>query len=158
MQRYLEKCRYRKPVYIITGLKTVTGAAVKTNKRTASANAVGIEAAVPGGDGIIPWTTNPEIATKQGAKDRMSWEDHSDFVFAYRVSKVWAKRGSILEEDYTKGAMFGREEKAVVNIAPEVAKVEEADPAEEGFLKEEIVDGDQKVIIALPEKEQQSSI
>lgn len=119
---------------------------------------MGIEAAVPGGDGIIPWTTNPEIATKQGAKDRMSWEDHSDFVFAYRVSKVWAKRGSILEEDYTKGAMFGREEKAVVNIAPEVAKVEEADPAEEGFLKEEIVDGDQKVIIALPEKEQQSSI
>lgn len=40
----------------------------------------------------------------------------------------------------------------MVNIVLEIAKVEEADPAEEGFLKEEIIDGDEKIIIALPEK------
>lgn len=152
VQRYLEKCRYRKPIYIITGLKIVTGASVKTNKRTASTNAVGIELAIPVDEGILPWATKPEISSKREAKDKMSWEDHSDFIFAYRVSKVWVKKGSILEEDYAKGAMFEREEKTMVNIVLEIAKVEEADPAEEGFLKEEIIDGDEKIIIALPEK------
>ncbi|KAL7917440.1 hypothetical protein ACQKWADRAFT_325756 [Trichoderma austrokoningii] len=150
VQRYLEKCRYRKPIYIITGLKTVTGAAVKTNKRSASANTVGIDAA-PGGGGILLWTATPEITTKQEAKYEMSWEDHGDFVFAYRVSKVWVKRGSIREEDYTKGAMFGREERTVIDMVLKIAKVEEADPHEEGFLKEELMDGDDKVIIGLPE-------
>lgn len=152
MQRYLEKSRYRKPVYIITGLKTATGAAVKTNKRSASASKAGIEVEIPGSGGVLPWGTQPEISTKQEAKDKMSWEDHSDFVFAYRVSKVWVKKGSIQEQDFTKGAMFEREEKTVINVALEIAKVEEADPAEEGFLKEEIIDGDEKIIIALPER------
>ncbi|KAK1252197.1 hypothetical protein MKX08_003384 [Trichoderma sp. CBMAI-0020] len=150
VQRYLEKCRYRKPVYIITGLKTVTGAAVKTNKRSASATTTGIEVAIPGGEVVLP-SANPEIFTKKAARDKMSWEDHSDFIFAYRVSKVWVKKGSILEEDYTKGAMFEREEKTVVKIALEIARVEEADPAEEGFLTEEMIDGDEKIMIALPE-------
>lgn len=152
MQRYLEKSRYKKPVYIITGLKTITGAAVKTNKHSASANTVGIEATMPGGEGISTWTAKPEISLKKEAKANMSWEDHSDFIFAYRVSKVWVKKGSILEDDYTKGAMFEREVKTVVNIALEITKVEEADPAEEGFLKEEMMDGGEKIIIALPER------
>lgn len=158
IQRYLEKCRYRKPVYIITGLKTVTGATVKTNKRSASVCKAAIEMEIPGSDGILPWATKPEISSKREVKNNMSWEDHSDFIFAYRVSKVWAKKGSILEEDYTKGAMFGREEKAMVDIAPEIVKVEEADPAEEGFLKEEITDGDEKVIIAMPEIKEKLSV
>jgi hypothetical protein len=140
-------------VYIITGLKTVTGAAVKTNKRFASASNAGVEVEVPGSGGILPWATKPEISTKQEVKDNTSWEDHSDFVFAYRVSKVWVKKGSVREEEFTKGAMFEREEKTVANVAIEIIKVEEADPAEEGFLKEEIIDGDEKVIIALPERE-----
>lgn len=152
MQRYLEKCRYRKPVYIITGLKTVTGAAVKTSKQSASANTVGIEAKMPGGDGMLNLTAKPEISTKKEAKANMSWEDHSDFIFAYRVSKVWVKKGSILEEDYTKGAMFERGEKVVGSPTLEVAKVEEADPAEEGFLQEEMIDGDERIMIALPER------
>lgn len=153
MQRYLEKCRYKKPVYVITGLKTVTGAAVKTNKQSASANMVAIEATVPGVDGMPNLTVKPQISTKKEAKANMSWEGHSDFIFAYRVSKVWVKKGSILEEDYTKGAMFGREEKAMVDTAPEIVKVEEADPAEEGFTQEETTDGDEKVMIALPQTE-----
>lgn len=158
MQRYLEKCRYRKPVYIVTGLKTVTGAAVKTSKRSVSANKAGIELEIPGIEGILPWATKPEITMRKEVENKMSWEDHSDFIFAYRVSKVWVKKGSILEEDYTKGARFEKEEKAVVNIALEIAKVEEADPAEEGFLKEVIIDGDEKIIIAIPEGAENRSI
>lgn len=153
MQRYLEKCRYKKPVYVITGLKTVTGAAVKTNKQSASANTVGVEVTMPGGDGMLNLTAKPQISAKKEAKSNMSWEDHSDFIFAYRVSKVWVKKGSILEEDYTKGAMFGREEKAMVDIAPEIVKVEETDPMEEGFTQEETIDGDEKIMIALPQTE-----
>ncbi|PTB36263.1 hypothetical protein M441DRAFT_62242 [Trichoderma asperellum CBS 433.97] len=156
VKRYLEKSRYRKPVYIITGLKTVTGAAVKTNNYSASANKVGIEAEIPGSEGILPWTTKPGIATKQQVKDNVSWEDRGDFIFAYRVSKVWIKKGSILEDDYTRGAMFANHVTTavnpVMNIGLEVEKVEEADPAEEGFLKEEIMDGDERIIIAMPER------
>ncbi|KAL6899984.1 hypothetical protein GGI43DRAFT_54521 [Trichoderma evansii] len=152
VQRYLEKCRYRKPVYIITGLKTATGAAVKTSKRSASANNAGIELEIPGSEGILPWASKPEITMKKEVNNNMSWEDHSDFIFAYRVSKVWVKKGSILEEDFTKGARFEKEEKAVVNVTLEVAKVEEADLEAEGFLKEEIIDGDEKVIIAILER------
>ncbi|KAM0518965.1 hypothetical protein ACHAPE_003956 [Trichoderma viride] len=153
VQRYLDKCRYKKPVYIITGLKTVTGAAIKTNKHFASANTIGIEATVPGGDGMLNLTVKPEISTKKEAKAKMSWEDHSDFIFAYRVSKVWVKKGSILEEDYTKGAMFEKGEKTVGSLTLEVVKVEEADPVEEGFLQEEMIDGDERLMIALPVRE-----
>lgn len=102
---------------------------------------------------MLNLTAKPEISTKKEAKANMSWEDHSDFIFAYRVSKVWVKKGSILEEDYTKGAMFETGEKTVRSLTLEVVKVEEADPVEEGFLQEEMVDGDEKLIIALPEKE-----
>lgn len=152
MQRYLEKCRYRKPIYIITGLKTVTGAAVKTNKRSTSVTKAAIEVEIPDSKGILPLATKPEIAAKKEVKNNMSWEDHSDFIFAYRVSKVWVKRGSIFEEDFTKGAMLEKEEKKALNIALQIAKVEEADPAEEGFLEEEIIDGDEKIIIAMSKR------
>lgn len=69
---------------------------------------------------------------------------------------MWIKKGSIVEDDYTRGAMFAKHAttavRPVVNSALEVEKVEEADPAEEGFIKEEMIDGDERNIIEMPER------
>ncbi|RFN51774.1 hypothetical protein FIE12Z_3977 [Fusarium flagelliforme] len=115
LQRYLEITSYRKPVYIITGVKVVTGAEVNTSKSGTIGGDITVEVdgtvwtggSVPigGGSGI-----EGKTAKSQGTK----WEGSGDFVFAFRVSKVVVKKsGEVNEEEYRKGAILnsGREVK-----------------------------------------------
>lgn len=157
VRRFLELSKYRKPVYIITGLKVVTGAQANTSKSHTMGAGVGVEVdatvwtAVPIGGG-------PGVEAEVGNKKSTKWEGSSDFVFAFRVSKVWVAEatGQVLsEEEYRKGAVLD-DEKEEEEKGPElsVLKVEETDGRAEGFDAEELMDDGDVVLCAIPREEE----
>lgn len=154
VRRYLDRSRYRKPVYIITGLKTVTGAKAKSHKSRAIGGNLGFE--VDGtiwSGGTVPVGGGPEIEGRAKKKERTTWEGSSDFVLAFRVRKVSVKRstGAVTEEeDYQKGAMLGIEPEKI--DVPELSIAAEEDPEaeDEGCEKEELTEGDAAIPCAVP--------
>jgi hypothetical protein len=160
VRRYLDKSRYRKPVYVITGLKTVSGASVKSLRARDVSASLGVKAdgtVWSGGSLPIGGGGGPRIGGKKETKEATSWEGSSDFVFAFRLRKVFVERktGTVKkEEDYKTGAMLEREVEKIG--VPELCITAEEDPdAEaEGFLKELLTDGDTIVACAVPNLEE----
>ncbi|KAM0442275.1 hypothetical protein ACHAQK_004607 [Fusarium lateritium] len=134
IRRWLEKSRYRKPLYVITGLKVVTGAEANTAKsRTVGGN---LSAEVDG--------------SKQGVK----WEG-GNFVFAFRVSKVRvAKTGEVAsEKEFNKGAMLENGIPQLKRSELELVSVEDPNPTDEGFHGEELIEDGEIVACAIPKEE-----
>ncbi|PNP58295.1 hypothetical protein THARTR1_01810 [Trichoderma harzianum] len=78
-----------------------------------------------------------------------------DFVFAFRVSKVLVGKGTdqvVSEEDYRRGAMLGNEEdqQQIKSPPPSILKVEYPDAEDEGFDAEELTEGEDVVVCAIP--------
>ncbi|RYP30526.1 hypothetical protein DL767_006203 [Monosporascus sp. MG133] len=157
VRRFLQISGYRKPVYIITGLKVVTGAEANTLKsRTVGGTlAVEVDGSVWSG-GTVPIGGGPGVEGKVGNKAGTKWDHSSDFVFAFRVSKVFVGKvtGQVVsEEDYRKGAMLGNETEKVKGPELSVLKVEEPDADGEGFDAEELMDDEDVVVCAIPRQE-----
>jgi hypothetical protein len=153
----LDKSRYRKPVYIITGLKTVTGAKAKSYKSHAVGGNLGVE--VNGtiwSGGTVLIGGGPEVEGKIEKKEGTTWEGSSDFVFAFRVRKVSVekKTGTVKEDDdYKTGAMLGNEiwKEDVPELS--ISAVEDPEAEDEGFEKEELMEGDTVIACAVPRAE-----
>lgn len=153
VRRFLEKSRYRKPVYIITGLKVVKGARAKNFKASSLEGELGInvDATVWTGGGI-PVAGGPGVSGTVSRKQGTSWEGSSDFVLAYRVQKLKISRTGAISraEDYKTGAMLGNdvEEKE----APELdILLDLVDVGQEvGFVAEEITEGEEVFLCAVP--------
>ncbi|KIL92962.1 hypothetical protein FAVG1_04143 [Fusarium avenaceum] len=151
VRRYLEITRYRKPIYIITGLKIVTGAEANTLKsRTVGSNlAVEVDGTVWSG-GAVPVGGGPGIEGKTTTSQGTKWEATGDFVFAFRVSKVVVKKtGDLDEEEFRKGAMMDSESK-VNKPDLSIVSVEEPDAKSEGFGDEEVMENDEVVFCGVP--------
>ncbi|KAL6922972.1 hypothetical protein ACHAPO_011726 [Fusarium lateritium] len=151
VRRYLEITRYRKPIYIITGLKTVTGAEANTlRSRTVGGNlAVEVDGTVWSG-GAVPIGGGPGIESKTTTSEGTKWEASGDFVFAFRVSKVVVKKtGDLNEEEFRKGAMMDGESK-VKHSDLSIVSVEEPDAKSEGFGDEEVMEDDEVVLCGMP--------
>jgi len=112
VRRFLETSHYRKPVYIITGVKIVSGAQGATTSSRAVEGVVGaqVDGTVLSG-GMVPVGGGPEVRRGKETKNAVSWEGSTDFVFAFKVSEVRVgKSGEVKRErDYTKGALYGNE-------------------------------------------------
>ncbi|KAI1757958.1 hypothetical protein F4782DRAFT_544358 [Xylaria castorea] len=150
VQRYLSKSRYRKPIYIITGLKTVSGAKVESFQTRIVDGVVSPEIDATAWSGL-PVRGGIEVGGKAGKRGTMTWEAASDFVFAFRVQKITVEKrtGAMRGEDYNKGALLDAaiEEKN----EPELNIVkEEINDQVEGFSKEELMDDDELVLCAVP--------
>jgi hypothetical protein len=152
VQRFLKTTRYRKPIYIVTGLKIAKGAKAKSRNKTTRRAGAAIEA------DAAPWTGvpvggGPEVsATKAKAKD-VAWDGGSDFVFAFRVRKVVVKRSNDVgsETDYTKGALLDGESERLKE--PELLAVEVEDHEEnysDNFSVEQLMDGGELVSCLVP--------
>jgi hypothetical protein len=155
VRRYLDKSRYRKPIYIITGVKTVTGAKAKSHKSRAVGGKLGVE--VDGtiwSGGTVPIGGGPEVEGKRENKEGTSWKGSSDFVFAFRVRKVSVKKktGEVKKyEEYKTGAMLGDE---IEGDVPALTFSEEDPEAEdEGCEMEELMEGDTVIACAVPKAE-----
>jgi hypothetical protein len=100
-----------RPVYIIVGVKTVSGAQIKRVwARSAGVQAeVAVDAAVLAGAPVPAVTVGPTggVAVEKG--EGMGFEGGDDFVFAYRVLKVRLRRRrrEVMAEDYVRGAILG---------------------------------------------------
>jgi hypothetical protein len=151
VQRYLEKSRYRKPVYIVTGLKTVRGAKVESRRARFLEGSVSAEV-----DGTA-WTGAPvsgglEAARKMGDRVALAWEGATDFVFAFRVQKVTVERktGAGRSEDYKRGAMLDSEVEEKDRFELRIEE-QDIDDHVDGFSEEELTEGDEVVLCALPD-------
>ncbi|RMJ16557.1 hypothetical protein CDV36_003706 [Fusarium kuroshium] len=157
VRHFLDLSKYRKPVYIITGLKVVTGAQASTIKSRSVGGAVGVEVdATIWTGGAVPIGGGPGVEAEVGNKVSTKWEGSSDFVFAFRVSKVRVGKatGKVLSEgEHRKGAMLEREEGTVKGPELSVMGVEQPDAKAEGFDLEELVDDEEVVFCAIPREE-----
>lgn len=106
VQGYLEVHEWRKPVYMITGIKVARGASVaNSTAREVDANAkVGADATMVG----APVTLGPKLGFEKKKERSVAYAGSTDYIFAYRLKRIRARKGGKLEEgDYIKGALYG---------------------------------------------------
>ena len=154
VRRYLQTSRFQKPIYIITGLKVAIGANASTNKSRVVGGTLAAE--VDGtvwSSGAVPIGGGPGIEGKVGSKSGTEWSGSDDFVFAFRVSKVFASKREVRADDYVSGAMFrtntpgpGRSARSEM----EILRVEDPDAELEGFQLEDLVEDTDAVPFAVP--------
>jgi hypothetical protein len=146
--------RYRKPVYIITGLKIVFGdeASMITSRFVWNSPIVQVDSTIPQVGPIRLGRSNSENGT--ATKTVTAWESSDNFVFAFRVSKVLVGKATgqvISEEDYRRGAMFGdnAELQKIQGPPLSILEVEHPDLQDEGYYTEELTEGGDVVICAI---------
>ncbi|KAK5993702.1 hypothetical protein PT974_07138 [Cladobotryum mycophilum] len=163
VRRFLDKSRYRKPVYIITGIKVAYGAKAGSEQSVAHDGklALSVDSAVLGGftGNVSALAVEPQVEHKSVASGSTSWQGSSDFVFAYRVTRVRVakkQRGHVIDhDDYTKGAMLGNEAEGPVEAVSEVFVLshEEASPGDEGYSEVTVLEDGEAVSCAVPRAE-----
>ncbi|KAI1334570.1 hypothetical protein F5Y15DRAFT_289116 [Xylariaceae sp. FL0016] len=155
VRHYLEKSHYRKPIYIITGIKIARGAAARTTQKRGVDGSASVELDATAWTGV-PVGAGPGIGTSKSKSQSTAWEGSSDFVFAFRVRKILVDRktGAVKkEEDYKRGAMLRLGE----SIKQEIEIVEkEVDDELNEFATEDLKDGDELVLCAFPTQQDQS--
>lgn len=156
VRRHLDRSRYRKPVYIVTGLKTVYGAKAKSHmsrEKTGQAG-VSVDGTVWSG-GTAPVSVELGVEGKVETKSGINWGGSSNFVFAFRVRKVHVNRKTQevdKQDDYTKGALLGDEIKKITEELPDLFISSQEDPKaeDEGYDQDELMEGDKVVACAFP--------
>jgi hypothetical protein len=145
--------RYRKPVFVVTGIKVARGARARSMriKGLAVETAVEADAAVWGG---VPIAGGPGVGGVKETRREVGWEGRSDFVFAFRVKKVMAEKrtgGVKSEHDYRAGAMLDSGAGDVTdNPILRVMEVGEADGGQDEFSVEVLMEGDEEIVCAVP--------
>ncbi|KAK2882510.1 hypothetical protein FQN49_000276 [Arthroderma sp. PD_2] len=102
---YLENSRYKKSLYMVVGVKKVTGAAARTiaGKERSHKLEIGRDGTLTG----VPASLGPKTGIETSALDTTSFAKSSDFVFAFRLRKVKIRRNNQVEqEDYNRGALL----------------------------------------------------
>jgi hypothetical protein len=157
VRRWLEKSRYRKPLYVITGIKTVTGAKTGDTQRTRGSGgnlAVEVDGTLWSG-GTVPVGGGPEAEVSITQNTGQKWEGSGDFVLAFRVRRVMVspKTNEVTQdEDYTRGAMLGdevkgKEENKLVIVGEEDVQVSNAVGEWETVT---VMEGEEIVAVGVP--------
>lgn len=104
--RFLKETGYRKPIYVVTGLKVAYGGKTTMSKGKGTGG--------EGNFGISPGVPGLELGPKAG----LSWKNEEseeigepiDFVYAFRVNKVHysRRRERFVQENYTKRIVFSQ--------------------------------------------------
>lgn len=105
----LEQMDYKRPVYLITGLKTVEGASVTTVK--SKGRKLHAKFGFDGTSVAVPVTLGPEGEHISKESETVTFTNSSPIVFAFQLNKVMCKENKgIVQKEYTKGALFGVDE------------------------------------------------
>jgi hypothetical protein len=111
VKAYISATRYKKPIYMITGVKIARGASAtgKTAKGYEGMLKVGLDATMLTG---VPVSAGPKIETSRSKERVVKFDNSSDYVFAYRVVKIQLRKGGDIKghEDFVKEALFGVDE------------------------------------------------
>ncbi|KAJ5494664.1 hypothetical protein N7463_010751 [Penicillium fimorum] len=154
VRRWLERSRYRKPLYVITGIKVVMGAKMgksETVSKTSGNLGISVDGTVCSG-GVVPIGGGPGIEGTRSRKMGLEWEDGGDFVLAFRVKRFKVGRKNLdvtREDDYRKGAMLGvgAEEK---NASVSVVEDDEVGIEDLEWEGVEVTEGDDVLVVGMP--------
>lgn len=144
--------KQHKPLFVIVGLKTVSGATVKRahSRNIGGSLDISIDAAVAGSP--IPASVGPSVVSSSGSNESVSFEESDDFVFAFRVQKLRVKRREedVRQEDYVKGAMF--EYGAAGKKEPDFLQISDLNASEglNGFVSQGVDDEDGQATVHVP--------
>lgn len=91
VRAYISATRYKKPIYMVTGVKIARGASVlgKIVKASWGVLKAGLDATMLIG---VPVSGGPQIERRSAKERGATFEHGSDYVFAYRVIKIWLKK------------------------------------------------------------------
>ncbi|KAL8310439.1 hypothetical protein RB597_010325 [Gaeumannomyces tritici] len=152
VKRFLDRSDCKKPVYIITGLKTAHGPAsgisLQSNSRGAHLDGKLDLTAIIGG--ATPIGMNTGVAAGQKGVSRTSWAGSSDFVLGFRLREVWADRKTKelrKHKDYTKGDFAGNDTAAVPGDE-EFSVSKEEDVNDGGHDQAVVTERDDEVVCA----------
>lgn len=112
-QAYFQVHNWRKPVYLITGIKIARGASVHAESNTERSAQASLQ--VDGTLSGAPSKAGPEGTLESKMKRGISYGGSTDYIFAYRLMKIQPKKGGqkFTNRSYVKGAVFekGEEDK-----------------------------------------------
>lgn len=106
VKSYFEQGWFRKPVYMITGLKVARGVTAKTSEL----EEYGFEGklGVNGTSTGVPVAGGPKGRWTSKNDEGVSFSRSSDFVFAFQLIKIRSRKNDRLptQEDFNKGALY----------------------------------------------------
>lgn len=112
VRAYLEVHRWRKPVYVITGIKIARIAKVMTQSTTE--RGVGVELKADATSVGVPLEVGPDLNTESTKKKGTWFGGSTDYIFAYRLTRMkprLSKGGAATSENkaFVKGALYGKD-------------------------------------------------
>lgn len=153
IMRFLEKSSFKKPVYMVTGIRVAYGAKVKSVfKRGYGGQAkIGVDGTGSG----VPVSIGPELEVQNSNKTGTEFDGGSDFVFAFQLTRISfkGKTRDLDVEAYNKGSMLGIKQKDKTKDGVQEGRVEDVSTAEQGstaadfgyVAKGETVDGEDEL-------------
>ena len=96
---------FKKPVYMITGVKIARGADVALAR--SKEGGTHIRAGVDGTPAGAPTAAGSEITITMTNSEKTSFGESSDLVFAYRLRELYYEKGQVKHKEHKKGALQG---------------------------------------------------
>ncbi|KAL1628307.1 hypothetical protein SLS54_001880 [Diplodia seriata] len=142
VRAYVARNRFRRRVYMVTGVKTAAGArgfAESVRERGVDAR-VGVDATPFG----VPVAAGPRAEGGRAAETRVGFGGAEEFVFAFCLREVRVKRsGEVRQRGFRDGDFMGvdelrREERSVEQVGVEVVGLAERDAGGDDLDLEEV--------------------
>lgn len=138
---FIVRSKFRANVYMITGIKVAIGASVMSTKLRQ--RGIHVQLVVDGTAVGVPLSLGPDIEVSSGRTQGISFDDASDFIFAFRLREIiYSKRQGIVHREFGKGALFGLEDdhrKPAVERKEDVSEdFELLGPADEDVTAEDL--------------------
>ncbi|KAK2778723.1 hypothetical protein CKAH01_11649 [Colletotrichum kahawae] len=160
VKKWLKESNYRKPIYIITGIKTVKGTRVNSAQNATFDGE--LSAKLDGSaSGVAPVTIGPSVGHKSDTSYAVAWTREEEFVFAYQVREVRVNKATDIvksEKAYTKGANLDalsleeeEEEEEKFELSDGEVVIEQ-----KGYSAEEFADDTENLTWAIPKIEDES--
>jgi hypothetical protein len=143
-----------KGVYVIVGVKTVSGAQVKSvmSRRDGVQATVAVDAAVVGSP--VPVVVGAVGGVRWERGESTEFEGSDDFVFAYRVQKVSLTWKGVERKDYSHGVMLGirDDERTVGEVGAKDVVVDDlgGEDVDDTWSGRQVVDGKEEVEVFVP--------
>jgi hypothetical protein len=141
---YLAATRWKKPIFMVTGVKIAYGAHITSKRKKGWGAGGGLS-----GDGTalgVPLSGGPKVENRMESTREVEVGDIPELVFAYRLSRITVSETRRLKhKPYNEGALFGMEED-VEDMSRE-SKLEDFDEQSDNLkdyqvLQEQVYDDD----------------
>lgn len=101
--QYIVETKFRKSIYMITGVKIARGADVEQARSEEAGTHLRI--GVNGTTAGSPVAAGPEVSISSSGSETTSSKGSSDFVFAYRLREIYYSKGKVKHREHNKGAL-----------------------------------------------------